>query len=110
MVPWRDGSRNGVVSKGLGRAVVEVVTHAGLDVAEAVAAEVLAAVPAGDDDEVIFEVFAFEHPKDYHTSTAFAVVVFLVRSVEDCCPGVVSCLGEFLILFEGFEDSVDIGA
>ena len=110
MVPWRDGSRNGVVSKGLGRAVVEVVTHAGLDVAEAVAAEVLAAVPAGNNDEVVLEVFAFEHPKDYHTSTAFAVVVFFWSPVEDCRPGVVCRAREFLVFLQGFERSVDIGA
>ena len=78
--------------------------------AEAVAAEVFAAVPTCDNDEVVLEVFAFEHPKDYHTSTAFAVVVFLRDSVEDRGPGVVSGLSEFFIFLQGFEGSVDIGA
>src|SRR6056297_477424 len=87
--------------------VVEVMAHAVLNMAKAVAAQMLAAVPARDDDHVIGQTFAFEHLQDDLPGPAFAVIVLERGAIgKHDTPGVVRGLGVFLAAFEGLQKGV----
>ena len=58
----------------LGRGVIEVETRCLLHMAEAIAAEVFAAVPAGHDDQLIAPLSPFQHTQNDHPSAAFSIV------------------------------------
>ncbi len=68
---------------------------------EAVSAQFDAAMPAGDDDNQVVLPRPFEHPRNGHACTAFAVIVFDQRAVrQHHSPAVVGGFGEFFALFE----------
>ena len=58
----------------LGRGVIEVKPRCLLHMAEAIAAEVFAAVPAGHDDQLIAPLSPFQHTQNDHPSAAFSIV------------------------------------
>ena len=64
---------------------------------EPIAAQMLAAIPAGDDDDMVRHAFAFQHPQDDHTGAGFSVIVLVLAGFGDEAPGVVGGLGEFLL-------------
>ena len=63
---------------------------------EPIAAQMLAAVPAGDDDDVVLDAFSFQHSQDDHARAGFAVIVLVLTVIRDETPGVVGGLREFL--------------
>ena len=58
----------------LGRGMIEVEPRCLLHMAEAIAAEVFAAVPAGHDDQLIAPLSPFQHTQNDHPSAAFSIV------------------------------------
>ena len=44
--------------------------------AKPISAQMFAAVPTGDDDEVIFQSFPLQHAQDHHPGTGFAIIPF----------------------------------
>ena len=54
----------------------KVMAHRRLHMAKAIAAKFLSAEPARDDDDVIDQVFAFEHPQDDHARARLSVIRF----------------------------------
>ena len=88
--------------------MAQIVSHAGLNMAKPVAAEVFAAIPTGHHDEVVLEALAFEHPKDHHSCTGFAIVVFDRGAVQNNRPRVMGSFGKFLVLFECLEGALHV--
>ncbi len=75
--------------------IVQVVSDGVLNVAEAVTTQVFSAVPAGDNDDVVLQIFPFQHAYDNHARTTFTVVVFYGFIASQKAPGIVGRLGEF---------------
>lgn len=65
--------------------------------AETIAAQVFATVPACDDDDVVSDAFAFQHAQDDYSGAGFAVVVLDLAVIGDQTPRIVGGLGEFLL-------------
>ncbi len=77
---------------------------------EPIAAQMRAAVPAGDDDYCVLNPLAGHHLQDDHACTALAVVVLDLGAVRQAGgPCVVGGLGKFLGLLETFEKILDVG-
>ena len=72
--------------------------------AEPVAAQMGAAEPAGDDDDVVGERRPLEHPDDHYARAGLAVVVLYRAVLGEQGPGVVGGLGEFLLALELLEE------
>ncbi len=64
---------------------------------EPIPAKVFAAVPARHHDDMVLQVFAFQHPQDYHARAAFAVIVFQWRIGQQNGPCIMRGLREFLV-------------
>ena len=58
----------------LGRGMIEVEPRCLLHMAEAIAAEMFAAVPTGHDDQLIAPLSPFQHTQNDHPSAAFSIV------------------------------------
>ena len=58
----------------LGRGVIQVEPRCLLHMAEAIAAEMFAAVPTGHDDQLIAPLSPFQHTQNDHPSAAFSIV------------------------------------
>ena len=54
--------------------MIEVEPRCLLQMAEAIAAEMFAAVPAGHDDQLIAPLSPFQHTQNDHPSAAFSIV------------------------------------
>ena len=54
---------------------LEVDPHRLLHMPEAVAAQLLAAKPPRDHDDMVPEPFPFQHAKDDHASAGFAIII-----------------------------------
>ncbi len=76
---------------------------------EPITAEVLAAVPAGDDDDVVLDALPLKHPQDYHTGAGFSVIVLVLSIIRDEAPGVVRGFGEFLFAAEFLDECFGVG-
>ena len=58
----------------LGRGMIEVEPRCLLHMAEAIAAEMFAAVPTGHDDQLIAPLSPFQHTQNNHPSAAFSII------------------------------------
>ena len=79
------------------RPVVQVVAHCVLDMAEAVSAQVFAAIPACDHDNVVMQALSLQHLDDQHAGPGFAVVVLYRHAVLQERPGVVGRFQKLLL-------------
>ena len=55
---------------------------------EPVAAEVLAAIPAGDDDDVVRHALPLQHPQDDHAGAGLSVIVLVLAMSSEIKPQV----------------------
>ena len=89
----------------LGGPIVQVVAHGVLDVAEAVSAKVLAAVPACHHDDFADTSFALQHAQDYHPRARLSVVVFQGGAVgQQDRPSVMRRARELLVAAQRFDE------
>ena len=72
----------------------QIVAHRADHVAEAVAAQMLAAIPARDDDQMAVKPLAFQHPQDDRACTRLAVVGLDPLAAQPSRPTVVGGLGK----------------
>lgn len=77
-----------------------------LHVPKAVTAQLLAAVPAGNNDNVIEQTFAFQGSRYDKPGARFAIVILHRPVITDERPGIVRCLGEFLFLTKRLYESI----
>lgn len=94
-VSW--ASRYGIMRASQGLAVNR---HRLLDMPEAVAAEVLAAEPPRDDDNVLAQRFPLEHAKDDHACPSLSIIVLDQLITADERRRIVSGLGDFLVMLQ----------
>lgn len=73
---------------------------------EPVAAEVFAAIPSGDDDDVVRHALTLQHPQNDHASTGFSIIVLVLAIIRDKAPGVVGGFGELLLAAEFFDEGL----
>jgi len=75
---------------------IQIDAYGGFDVFETISAEMFATVPTGDHDEVVAQIFPFQHLQNDHAVAGFSVVIFQGPAVADHTPTVVGGLGELL--------------
>src|SRR6056297_1953024 len=74
---------------------------------EPVPAQMLAAVPAGDDDDMIVQAGALQHAQDDHARPGLSIVGFQARPDRwQHGPGVMGGAGEFLVPLERLEKGI----
>lgn len=80
--------------------MVQIMAYGVLNMAKTVAAQMFAAVPAGDHNDMIMQFFPLQHSDDDHAGPGFAVVT-LGRSIPlKEGPAIMSSLGEFFTAAE----------
>ncbi len=76
--------------------------------AKPVAAQMFAAIPTRHHDDVVAQIFAFQHSQYHHASAAFTIIVLERGNVCQAGPGVMRRLGELLATFQLFEKGFGI--
>lgn len=78
----------------------DVDPHGLLHMTEAVATEVLAAEPPRDHDDVVPQSLPFEHPKNDHAGSGFAVIILDHLIAADEAQGIMRGLGKSLVALQ----------
>lgn len=86
----------------------QIMAHAILNMPETITSEMFAAIPAGDNDEMVFKGFSLEHAQDHHACAGLAVIVLDRRSLNNRSPCVVRGFREFLVSAQRLDGVLNI--